>query len=77
MSSASTSASSVVGAWRAGLRWLVWFHRWTGIALCLLFAVWFVTGAVMLFVPFPSLPPGEGGAKCATPHRAVLPWRRP
>lgn len=47
------------GFWRASLRWLAWFHRWTGIALCLLFAVWFVTGAVMLFVPFPALSASE------------------
>jgi uncharacterized iron-regulated membrane protein len=59
MSSASTSGFSLAAFWRAGLRWLAFFHRWTGIALCLLFAVWFVTGAVMLFVPFPSLPVGE------------------
>lgn len=34
---------------------LVWFHRWLGIATCLLFAAWFASGAVMLFQPFPSL----------------------
>jgi len=37
------------------LRWLVGFHRWSGVALCLFFAVWFGSGMVMLFVPFPSL----------------------
>jgi hypothetical protein len=30
-------------------------HRWLGIVLCLLFASWFGSGAVLLFVPFPSL----------------------
>jgi uncharacterized iron-regulated membrane protein len=34
---------------------LVWFHRWLGIATCLVFALWFVSGAVLLFKPFPSL----------------------
>lgn len=34
---------------------LLWFHRWLGIATCLIFAVWFASGAVMLFQPFPSL----------------------
>lgn len=37
------------------LYWLSWFHRWTGIALCLLFALWFASGAVLIFVPFPAL----------------------
>ncbi len=30
-------------------------HRWTGIFLCLFFAAWFASGAVMIYVPFPSL----------------------
>ncbi|MCK1296822.1 PepSY domain-containing protein [Bradyrhizobium sp. 24] len=34
---------------------LVLLHRWLGIAFCLLFAMWFATGIVMHFVPFPSL----------------------
>jgi uncharacterized iron-regulated membrane protein len=38
---------------------LVWLHRWTGLLVCLFFALWFATGAVMLFEPFPSLPAGE------------------
>ncbi len=36
-------------------RLLVWTHRWVGIVLCLFFAMWFATGAVMIYVPFPSL----------------------
>lgn len=35
---------------------LVWFHRWLGVATCLVFALWFASGAVLLFKPFPSLP---------------------
>lgn len=35
---------------------LVWFHRWLGIATCVVFALWFASGAVLLFKPFPSLP---------------------
>ena len=34
---------------------IVLLHRWLGIAFCLLFAMWFATGIVMHFVPFPSL----------------------
>ncbi|HWM71951.1 MAG TPA: hypothetical protein VNO35_35650, partial [Steroidobacteraceae bacterium] len=40
-------------------RWLTWFHRWSGVVLCLLFVAWFVSGAVLLFVPFPALSQGE------------------
>ncbi len=38
---------------------LVLSHRWLGIAFCLLFAMWFATGIVMHFVPFPSLTEAE------------------
>ncbi len=34
---------------------LVWFHRWLGVVTCLVFALWFASGAVLLFKPFPSL----------------------
>lgn len=34
---------------------LAWFHRWLGIATCLVFALWFASGAILLFKPFPSL----------------------
>lgn len=40
-------------------RWLVWFHRWTGVALCLLVAAWFVSGAILHFVPYPALERSE------------------
>jgi hypothetical protein len=36
-------------------RWLTWFHRWAGVVLGLLIAAWFVSGAVLHFVGFPSL----------------------
>ncbi|GGO91266.1 PepSY domain-containing protein [Stakelama pacifica] len=41
---------------RKGLPALVWLHRWLGIATCLIFALWFASGAVMVFEPFPALP---------------------
>ena len=41
--------------WSRVNRWLAWFHRWAGVALCLLFAIWFASGAVLHFVSFPSL----------------------
>jgi uncharacterized iron-regulated membrane protein len=40
-------------------RWLYIVHRWIGIASCLLFAMWFLSGLVMIYVPFPSLTKAE------------------
>lgn len=34
-------------------------HRWTGIGMCALMALWFVSGVVMLFVGYPKLTPAE------------------
>jgi hypothetical protein len=34
---------------------LVTLHRWLGVFLCLLVAAWFASGAVLMYVPFPSL----------------------
>ena len=34
---------------------LVLLHRWLGVGFCLLFSMWFASGIVMHFVPFPSL----------------------
>lgn len=34
-------------------------HRWTGIVMCVLVALWFVSGIVMLFVGYPKLTPWE------------------
>jgi hypothetical protein len=44
---------------RDALRWSVTIHRWTGVVTCVFFLVWFASGAVMVFCPFPSL--GKGG----------------
>lgn len=41
------------------LRLLVLLHRYLGIALCLLFAMWFASGTVMVFVPYPELQSAE------------------
>jgi hypothetical protein len=54
--------SSILGSRRGGsivMRLLAQAHRWLGVCLCLMFTVWFITGAVLLFVPFPSLPDAE------------------
>ena len=41
------------------MRALTLVHRWLGIPLCLLFAMWFASGIVMHFVPFPTLTEAE------------------
>lgn len=40
-------------------RQLYLWHRWLGISLCLLMALWFVSGVVMLYVGYPKLTPSE------------------
>src|SRR3954469_15991225 len=40
---------------RPPMRALTLVHRWLGIAFCLLFAMWFASGIVMHFVPYPAL----------------------
>jgi uncharacterized iron-regulated membrane protein len=44
---------------RRGRRWLYIVHRWIGIATCLLFAMWFISGLVMMYVAFPRLTDAE------------------
>ena len=44
---------------RRVLRALVLIHRYVGIAMCVLFAMWFASGIVMLFVPYPVLTTAE------------------
>jgi PepSY-associated TM region len=48
----------MVGGWTM-LRMLVVTHRWLGIVLGPLFAMWFASGIVMHFVPFPQLDESE------------------
>ena len=56
---------------RPAKRWLYFLHRWTGIILCLLFSVWFISGVVMMYVPFPSFRMPERVA-----HAPRIPWER-
>ncbi len=50
---------------------IVLLHRWLGIAFCLLFAMWFASGIVMHFVPFPSLTDAERFAGLSTVPRGA------
>lgn len=38
---------------------LLFLHKWLGIVLALLFLMWFASGLVLHYVPFPSLTPSE------------------
>ena len=40
-------------------RWLFLIHRWLGIVVCAFFAMWFVSGVVMMYVGYPKLTPEE------------------
>ncbi|UZW56995.1 PepSY domain-containing protein [Sphingobium sp. JS3065] len=51
--------------WKAAKRWLYVFHRWTGIILSLFFAIWFLSGLVMLYISFPSFRAPERVATAA------------
>lgn len=44
-----------VGLAHRARRWLFLIHRWIGIGACLLFLIWFLSGLVMVYVPFPAL----------------------
>lgn len=53
----------------SGKRWLYLVHRWLGIALSLFFALWFLSGVVMMYVGYPKLTVDErlqGGAALTT-----------
>lgn len=59
-------------------RWLYLGHRWLGIALCLLFAMWFFTGVVMMYVAFPALSEEErlAGLPAIDPRQVRVPVGR-
>ena len=40
-------------------RWLFLIHRWLGVLLCAFFAMWFVSGVVMMYVGYPKLTQAE------------------
>jgi len=59
-------------------RWLYLIHRWVGIGASLLLAMWFLSGFVMLYVPYPSLTRAErlAGLAPIQPRRARRPTCR-
>ncbi|CAN5271367.1 PepSY domain-containing protein [soil metagenome] len=42
-------------AYKHSRRWLFLIHRWVGVAAALFCAMWFFSGVVMMYVPFPGL----------------------
>ncbi len=40
-------------------RALIFLHKWLGVALALLFLIWFASGIVLYYVPFPGLTQAE------------------
>ena len=65
---------------KSGKRWLFYIHRWLGVTTCLLSVMWFLSGLVMLYVPFPAwsdeqrietLPPIAGDAVKVLPDEAL------
>lgn len=42
-------------AWKVTRRWLYIVHRWVGIGSAVLFAMWFASGLIMMYVPYPAL----------------------
>ena len=61
-------------------RWLFLIHRWLGIFLALLFALWFFSGMVMMYIGYPKLsqaerlahlPPLASGGQLLPPGQAL------
>jgi len=40
-------------------RWLILLHRWLGILMCLMFALWFSSGMIIMYVQYPVLSENE------------------
>jgi uncharacterized iron-regulated membrane protein len=67
-------------ATKTGKRWLFYTHRWLGVMTCILSVMWFLSGLVMLYVPFPAwgdeqriatLQPISGNAVKVLPDEAL------
>lgn len=67
----TTAAQSIrcSAALKALERWILLVHRWVGIAACLLFVIWGLSGLVMMYVGFPKLTPAE-----EVEHLAPVAW---
>jgi hypothetical protein len=57
-------------------RWLFLLHRWLGVLLCAFFAMWFVSGVVMMYVGYPKLTAAER-LQHLPALEAAAPWLGP
>ncbi len=57
---------------KVSMKALILLHRWLGVAFCLLFGMWFASGIVMHFVPFPAFTEAERLAGLAPIDRASI-----
>ena len=54
-------------------KWMILIHRYLGIAVCLLFVMWFVSGIAMIFARgMPSLTPGLRSERLAELNLAAV-----
>jgi hypothetical protein len=53
-------------------RWLFLIHRWLGVLLCAFFAMWFISGVVMMYVGYPKLTQAERLAHLPPLHSAIV-----
>jgi hypothetical protein len=69
-------------------KFAIFIHRWLGLAFCLLFALWFVSGIVMMYWDYPGISPKDrlSKAQALTPEAihvsaeaayAALEWSKP
>jgi hypothetical protein len=62
---------------RHAKRWLYLVHRWLGVLLCSVFALWFVSGIVMMYVGYPKLTRPSGWSTCPRCAACPLRWSLP
>ncbi len=53
-------------------RWMYLVHRWLGVLLCAFFAMWFLSGVVMMYVGYPKLTQAERLAHLPPLRSAML-----
>src|SRR4029453_15391493 len=53
-------------------RVLIFVHRWLGVAMCLLFLLWFPSGIGMMYWPYPSVTPADRLERAAALDRATI-----
>jgi hypothetical protein len=51
---------------------VIFVHRWLGLAFCLLFLLWFLSGMVMMYSAYPAVAAGERLAKAESLHPEAI-----